>query len=83
MDDETRRYLDALMVRINDGFEHVGNKLTEIRDDITVAMGTADQVRRVHDNTRDEVRGLHELLSIMQKQILRLEAQVSDLRGKD
>ncbi len=34
------------------------NHLTSIRDDISVAMGGTDHVRRISDNTREDVRGL-------------------------
>ncbi len=34
------------------------NHLTSIRDDISVAMGQTDHMRRIHDTTREVVRGL-------------------------
>jgi hypothetical protein len=68
-----------LMERM-DRFE---NKLTAIRDDIAVNHGTADQVRRANDNTREELRSLGDVVMAMERQILRLKTDVEDLKGRE
>ena len=55
--------------------------VTVIRDDITVNFGASEQVKRVADNTRDELRALSDVVSGMHRQIQRLQTQVRELRG--
>ena len=54
-------------------------RLTAIRDDITVAMGRTGHVDRLNNNTRDEVRSLSEVVTAMQKQIMRLQTRMDEL----
>lgn len=56
--------------------------LTAIRDDIAVNFGAVDQARRINDNTRDEMRGLNDLVARMMTLILRLQTDVAELKGK-
>ena len=66
----------ARLDRMQDG-------ITDIRDDIAVNFGTAAAARRApNDNTRDEVRARHDLITTMQRQIQRLQTQVRELRGE-
>ena len=58
------------------------NHLTSIRDDITVAMGGTAHMRRISDNTRDDVRGLAEQLSTMWRKVNRLEEAVRGLSDR-
>ena len=67
---------DSLTTVRSDLMEHMDgleNKLTEVRDDIAVNFGALDQARRPNDNTRDELRGLNDVLSRMMTLILRLQ----------
>jgi len=59
--------------------DRVGDELSAIRDDIAVNLGTADQVRRANDNTRDELLALVDQVAGMMRQILRLQ---TELRGQ-
>jgi hypothetical protein len=54
---------------------------TKIRDDIAVNFGTVDAVRRANDNTRQELRALSEVVSLMHRQINRLQIEVAQLKG--
>ncbi|PPQ38831.1 hypothetical protein CCS01_01855 [Rhodopila globiformis] len=54
---------------------------TKIRDDIAVNFGTADAVRRANDNTREELRALSEVVSLMHRQISRLQTEVEQMKG--
>lgn len=58
------------------------NHLTSIRDDISVAMGGTDHVRRISDNTREDVRGLAEQLGTMWRKVNRLEEAVRGLSDR-
>ena len=58
------------------------NHLTSIRDDISVAMGRTEQMRRVSDNTREEVRDLSEQLGTMWRKMNRLEEAVRGLSDR-
>jgi hypothetical protein len=51
------------------------------RDDIAVAMGSADQMQRANDNTRADLRTMQEQVSVMWKQIKRLETRVDGIEG--
>ena len=58
------------------------NHLTSIRDDISVAMGGTDHMRRISDNTREDVRGLAEQLGTMWRKVNRLEEAVRGLSDR-
>ena len=67
------------------------NHLTSIRNDIPrkllrdfagVAMGGTDHVRRISDNTREDVRGLAEQLETMWRKVNRLEEVVRGLSDR-
>ena len=50
--------LTALRVDTMARLDRNENHLTSIRDDISVAMGGTDHMRRISDDTREDVRGL-------------------------
>lgn len=58
------------------------NHLASIRDDISVAMGGTDHMRRISDNTREDVRGLAEQLGTMWRKVNRLEEAVRGLSDR-
>jgi uncharacterized phage infection (PIP) family protein YhgE len=76
-DDVTRLRVD-LMARM----ERQENRLGEIRDDISVVMGSADAMKRANENTRDIVRLQGESLSVMWRQIKQLQTEVRELKGE-
>jgi peptidoglycan hydrolase CwlO-like protein len=67
----------AIMNRV----DRLENRITEIHNDIEVAMGSTEAAQRVNDNTRADLRTLGEQVSVMWKQIKRLESQVRDITG--
>ena len=67
---------------ITDRFDRLENRVTEMRDDIEVAMGSTEAVQRVNDTTRADLRTLGEQVSIMWKQIKRLEGRVRGITGE-
>jgi hypothetical protein len=58
------------------------DKLTAIPDDIGVSIGRVDRAREAAENTREEPRMMSEEVSIMWRQIKRLEEQMRDLTGE-
>jgi len=70
-----------LRVDVMGRMDRLENKLTEIRDDISVNMGSTYRAREAVDNTRDELRSLGEQVNIMWRQMKRLEQQVRDISG--
>jgi hypothetical protein len=67
---------------IMDRIDRLQDRVTEIRDDIGVAMGSADAMQRANDNTREIVRLQGEQMSIMFRQIKRLEDKVRNITGE-
>ncbi|MGD0106178.1 MAG: hypothetical protein ABSC06_19375 [Rhodopila sp.] len=53
-----------------------------IRDDLAVKMGGVDAARQANDNKRVDVTQMREQMSIMWKQIKRLEEKVRSVTGE-
>lgn len=53
-----------------------------LRDDIGVNFGATDRVRDAHDGTRRELASLGEQVSLMERQIMRLQSDVRALKGE-
>jgi hypothetical protein len=68
----------AIMAKV----EGLQDAVTMIHADIAVNFGAVDQARLVNDNTRDELRGLNDLVARMMTLILRLQTEVAELKGK-
>lgn len=71
-----------LRVDVMARLDRVQSDITAIRDDIAVNFGTADDVRKANDHTREEVRSLHEVVALMRRQIQRLQTTVREIRGE-
>ena len=69
---EARADLTELRVAMMGRMDRLQGTMTGIRDDIGVAMGSADAMQRANDNTRELVRLQGEQLTIMFRQIKRL-----------
>jgi hypothetical protein len=52
-----------------------------MRDEVEVAMGSAEALQRIHGTTRADLRTMDEQTSIMWKRIKRLGDQVRDITG--
>ena len=74
--------LASLRVDIMACLDRHENHLTSIRDDISVAMGGTDHMRRISDTTREDVRGLAEQLGTMWRKVNRLEEVVRGLSDR-
>jgi hypothetical protein len=61
--------------------DRLQNTLTGVQDDISVNMGAADAVHRANENTRADLRGLQEQVSVMWRQLKTVEARVRQLSG--
>ncbi len=55
--------------------------VTHIRDDIAVNMGAVDQVERINENTRSDVRQMREQMSVMWKQLKQAQEDIRTLKG--
>ena len=78
---EARAELAELRVAMMSRMDRMQDTVTEIRDDIGVAMGAADAMQRANDNTRELVRLQGEQMTIMFRQIKRLEEKVRGITG--
>jgi len=78
---DAREDLTELRVAMMSRMDRLQDMVTEIRDDIGVAMGSADAMQRAKDNTRELVRLQGEQLTIMFRQIKRLEEKVRSITG--
>jgi hypothetical protein len=57
------------------------DKIESLRDDIGVNMGAVDMARKANDNTRDDVVQMRETLSTMYRRMLKIEADIRELKG--
>jgi methyl-accepting chemotaxis protein len=78
---DARSDLTELRVAMMGRMDRLQDTVTEIRDDIGVAMGAADAMQRANDNTRELVRLQGQQLTIMFRQIKRLEEKVRGITG--
>jgi hypothetical protein len=74
---------DMIQMRsaIMDRIDRLQDRVTEVRDEIGVAMGSADAMQRANDNTRELVRLQGEQMSIMFRQLKRIEEKVRNITG--
>jgi chromosome segregation ATPase len=56
--------------------------ITHIRDDIAVNMGAVDQVERINENTRSDMRQMREQMSVMWKQLKQAQEDIRTLKGE-
>ncbi len=70
-----------LRVAVMDRIDRLENALSEIRDDIGVNMGRADRAHQAADSTRSELRELSQEMTVMWRQIKRLDTRVSDIES--
>jgi len=71
----------TLRVDLMARMDRLENSLTDIRNDIVVNLGGVDAVKRVHDNTREELRLMGDQMSMLFKKIQRLETRVREITG--
>lgn len=71
----------SLRVDLMARMDRLENSLNDIRNDIGVNMGAVDAVKRVHNNTREELRALGDQVSAMFRKLQRLETRVREIAG--
>lgn len=61
--------------------DRLQDSVTAIRDDIGVNMGAVDAMRRLNETTREDLRSLHEQVSVMWRQLKAVQATVREITG--
>jgi hypothetical protein len=72
----------TLRVDVMARMDRLENKLTEMRDDMTVNIGGTWQTREALSSTRGDLHSLGEQVNIMWRQMKRLEQQVREITGE-
>jgi hypothetical protein len=70
---------DKLHIELMARMDRLENSLADIRNDIAVNFGTADAVKRANDNTREEMRSLHDIVAALVRKIQTLETKVREI----
>ncbi len=85
LEDKMTRFEDKMtsmradvMLRLDRHESHLG----DIRDDIAVSMGRADQAALVAVNTREEARLLSQQVALLQRQVNKLQTRLDQLEPK-
>ena len=76
---EVRGEVTQLRVAVMGRLDRVEEKLSQIRDDITVNMGAVDTARAMTNDTRRDLQELREEVSVIFRKQRRLEEQVYEL----
>ena len=71
-----------LMTRLNNGFEAMQTSLDGIREDLTVLGGADAHIRRLGDNTRDELRSLAELVAAIHRAQLKHGSRLDQIERR-
>jgi hypothetical protein len=71
----------TLRVDLMARMDRLQNNLNALRDDIAVNYGASDAVKRANDNTREELRGLGDIVSARYRKVIALEARVRQITG--
>ena len=70
----------SLRVDVMDRIDRLQNTVEGMRDDIRVNFGASDRVGRIASGASEEVRALGAEVSAMERQIMRLRADVDELK---
>jgi uncharacterized membrane protein YccC len=79
---EVDKFQERMRTDLMARMDRLQDSLTAIRDDIAINYGAADQVRRAHDNTREQLRALADTQATMLRQIQRLQTDMRILKGE-
>ena len=80
--DALRTSQTSLRVDLMERMDRLDNQVTGIRDDIIVNMGRVDHVDEALINTRGDVQHLFREMSVMWRQVKRLQSEVREIRGE-
>jgi Cu/Ag efflux pump CusA len=72
----------ALSVDFVTSMTRLESKLTGIRDDIGINMAGTERAQEAAHNTRSELHGVHEQMTVMWRQIKRPEQRVREITGE-
>ena len=78
---EVRQEITEVRTGVMERLDRLQNSLTHIREDIGVTQATAETARDRDEATRKELRSLTEIVTVMHRQIQRLQTQMRELRG--
>ena len=77
-----RSELDRVRGDVMARIDRVADKVNAMHEDVVVAFGAAEQVRRNHDRIREEIHAWQNMVGSMQQRLMSLDARVSALEGK-
>jgi hypothetical protein len=77
----TRTDMLSMRADLMGRMDRLQDAVTAQQSDIVVNFGASDAVRRATENTREEVRGHHELLMILVRRVRVPESRLNDLAG--
>ncbi len=78
IEDKQAEFRVAVMAR----FGRVEDKMTGLSEDLSVTMGTALNAMQRHENDRDELRRLTDMVGKMYMLVKRLQTDVEELQKK-
>ena len=76
-----REAMIEFRTQVMDKFERMGNRLTGIQDDFSVAMASSSTATRLQRDARTDVIDLFETMNTVHRQIRRLRTEVDELKG--
>lgn len=79
---QLRADIDTMTSRFNEGQQRILDRITQLRDEVTVNFGQSDHVRLIANGTRSELRALADVQTSMLRQIHRLQTDVRALKGE-
>ncbi len=72
---------DQMRIDIMARIDRLQHKLDQTHDDIIVNFGNTDRVERIANGAVDDTRATAEIMRVMQRQIMRLQTDVEQLKG--
>ena len=79
---DLRQEVLQLRTQVMDRFDRVENRLTDMGDDITVAMAAATTALRQQKEVRTETLDLVETMTVIQRKVRRLRTDVDEIRDR-
>lgn len=79
--DRMRAATDKMRGDIMARIDRLQNTVDETRDAVVVNFGNTDRVERLARTAMEDSRATSEILRVMQRQIMRLQADVEQLKG--
>jgi hypothetical protein len=80
--EDVTRQLTEFRTVLMERMDRLQDAITAIRDDIGATMTGSERAQEAADHTRDELRLLGEQVTVMARQIQRLQTDVRQLKGE-